>query len=318
MSKFILAYTFFQQVLIAALIVSIPCAIIGTFVVIKRISMISGSISHATFGGLAIANFIGINPVIGGVVFGVLSGALVGVIKRRAKNRLDPILSFIWAFGMALGGIFLFITEGYQGDLFSFMFGNILSIYFWDLIALIILTVIIVIVAILGFQAIQLVLFDEEYAEVRNIPIMLVNVVFYVLVALTIVVIVSIVGIVLLIAFLTLPAAISLYYQKTIKRTMIMSGIILAVSNTAGLFIAHYIELPPGPVIVVLLSILYVGSMIIDWLRKEIKKRNNPIEPHACDIELESFGIFQNLIRDERVKEHSHESQQPSKLSTEV
>ena len=314
----LLSYTFFQYALIVALLAAIPCAIIGTFVVIKRISMISGSISHATFGGLAIANFIGISPIIGGVVFGALSGATVGVIKRRAKNRLDPILSFIWAFGMAIGGIFLFITKGYGLDLFSFMFGNILTIGFWDLIALIILTIVIVLVAVIGFQTIQLVLFDEEYAEVRNIPIMLVNVVFYVLVALTIIVIVSVVGIILLIAFLTLPAAISLYYQKTIKRTMIMSGIVLAASNVAGLFIAHFIQLPPGPVIVVLLSILYILSMLIDLLRKEIKKHRNPIEPHACDIELESFGIFQNLVQEDQVHEHVHESATTTGVTTET
>ncbi len=298
----ILSYLFFQQALIVAIIAAVPCAIIGTFVVIKRISMISGSISHATFGGLAIAGYLGISPIIGGVIFGAFSGAAVGVIKRRAKNRLDPILSFIWAFGMAIGGIFLYLTEGYTQDLFSFMFGNILTIEFWDLIALIILTVIIVLVAILGFQTIQLVLFDEEYAEVRNIPIMLVNVLFYVLVALTIIVIVSIVGIILLIAFLTLPAAISLYYQKTIKRTMIMSGIVLAVSNVSGLFIAHFIQLPPGPVIVVLLSILYVFSMFYDWIHKKLRKRRHPIEPHACDMELESFGVFQNLLQEDSIR----------------
>jgi zinc transport system permease protein len=314
----IITFWFFQKALIISLLAAIPCAIIGTYVVIKRISMISGSMSHATFGGLGIAYFLGINPLIGATIFGLLSGTTVGVIKRKAKNRLDPILSFIWAFGMAIGLIFVYLTPGYSSDLFTYLFGNIFLITNAELISLAIINVIIVLVVLLTFQTIQLVLFDEEYAEVRNIPIMLVNVLFYVLVALTIIVILSIVGVILLIAFLTLPAAISLFYQRTIKRTMIMSGIIIAVSNIAGLFLAHVINLPPGPVIVVLLSALYIISLGYDWLRKTLIKRRNLIEPHACDMEMESFGIFQHLIRDEHIHDHVHEAVKDDSVATET
>ena len=122
----------------------------------------------------------------------------------------------------------------------------------------------------------------------------------------------------LLIAFLTLPAAIALFYQKSMKKVMLWSGIIVFFSNIMGLFIAHWIELPPGPVIVVILAILYLVSFIYDYLKNWGEKKRNKIESHACDMELESFGIFQESIKDysdHHDHDHSHSSEDTKKES---
>jgi zinc transport system permease protein len=155
----------------------------------------------------------------------------------------------------------------------------------------------------------KVVLFNDEFAEVRNIPNFWVYQIFYILVSLTIIVILSVVGVILLIAFLTLPAAIALFYQKSMKKVMIWSGIIVAVTNILGLFIAHWIDLPPGPVIVVILALLYLVSFLYDYLTIRIAKKRNKIISHACDMELESFGIFQESIKGyTNHHEHSHSS----------
>jgi len=176
-----------------------------------------------------------------------------------------------------------------------------------ELIALLIINIVIIMIIYFSFQTLKIFLFDEEFSTVRNIPIKLMNITFYILIALTIIIILSIVGIVLLIAFLTLPAAISLFYQKTIKNTMIMSGIIIASTNTLGLFIAHFINLPPGPIIIMMLSLLYLISFGYETVKKKYYEKKNPIESHSCGVEIESFGIFQDYIKDGKyLEENDH------------
>lgn len=307
----ILQYWFFQKALLISLLAAIPCAVIGTFIVVKRISMISGSISHATFGGLGISYFLGFNPLIGATIFGVLCGSIIGVLQNRAKKRLDTILSFLWAFGMAIGLIFLYLTPGYAADLNTYLFGNLFLITDGDLIIVLILNVVIITVLIFTYQTMKIVLFNDEFAEVRNIPNFWIYQIFYILISLTIIVILSVVGVILLIAFLTLPAAIALFYQKDMKKVMLWSGIIVVITNILGLFVAHWIELPPGPVIVVILALMYLVSFIYDYLKNLIEKKRNKIESHACDIELESFGIFQESIKGYS-NHHDHEHYQSS------
>ena len=293
----ILSYWFFQKALLMSLLTAIPCAIIGTYIVVKRISLITGSISHAAFGGLGIAYFFGFNPLIGATIFSVFSGSLIGILQRRAKKRMDTLLSFLWAFGMALGLVFVYLTPGYAADLFTYLFGNIFLITNLDLIIVAVMNVVIIAVVILTYHTIKAVLFNDEFAEVRNIPNFWVYQIFYILISLTIIVILSVSGVILLIAYLTLPAAIALFFQKKIRNTMIWSGVIVFISNIAGLFIGHFVGLPPGPIIVLLLAGMYLISFGIDFLIKQIEKKRNKIESHVCEMELESFGILQESIK---------------------
>jgi len=258
--------------------------------------MITGSISHAAFGGLGIAYFFGLNPFLGAAVFGVTSGASIGILQRKTQNRLDTILSFLWAFGMAIGILFVYLRPGYAGDLFTYLFGNIFLISNDQIIWVSILTLIVVVLTVLFYHTIVSVLFDEEFAEVRNMPILLTHTIMYIMIALTIVIVLSVVGNVLLIAFLTLPPAIALFYFKTIKKVMISSGIVLAMTNVVGLFMGHWLGLPPGPIIVLLLAFIYLASFLITSIKNRQKAKFATIVPHACQLEWDSFGMFQKYI----------------------
>ncbi len=307
----IVSYWFFQKALLLSLLAAIPCAIIGTYIVIKRISMITGSISHSTFGGLGISYYLGFAPFVGGAIFGVVAGASIGFLQRKAKKRLDTILSFLWAFGMSIGLIFVYLTPGYNSDLFSYLFGNIFLISNTEMQNLLIINVVVIVAVVLTFHTITAVLFDEEFAEVRNLPIMVSYLIFYVLIGLTVIIILSIVGVVLLIAFLTLPPAIALFYQKTIKKTMLWSGIIVAFTNILGLFVAHWIALPPGPIIILILSLFYLMSLGWDTYKNRRKGKKRKITPHACQSEIKSFGIFQKYIQEEEEHHKQGEMKKP-------
>jgi zinc transport system permease protein len=292
----ILDYWFFQKALIVSIITAISCAIIGTFIVVKRISMITGSISHATFGGLGISFYFGFNPIIGAMLFGVACGGSIGFLQKKNKNRLDTILSFLWAFGMAIGILFVYMKPGYSADLFTYLFGNIFLISNNEMLYSILINLFVLWVMFFLFNTFTMVLFDEEFAEVRNMPVLLTYLIFYVLIALTIVTILMVVGVILLIAFLTIPPAIALFYFKTIKKIILASGIILVVSNILGLFLGHWLSLPPGPVIILLLSMLYLGSFLLDHFKNQKRKKIEKIQSHACELELESFGIMNKYL----------------------
>lgn len=258
----ILGYQFFQNALIVAVLASVAAGIIGTYIVIKRMSLITGSISHTAFGGLGISYFLGANPLIGAIIFSLLSAGGISFFRKKSEKRLDILLSFSWSTGMAIGLIFMFLTPGYATDLFTYLFGNILLVSGTDLLIMLALDALIVIIVFLMFNSFLSVTFDEEYSEVRNTPVSLVYFILLSLIAFTIVMLIQVVGIVLVIAILTLPAATARLFGRTVKKIMIFSSIITLISMLGGLIFSYYVNLPAGPVIVLMNSAFYVFSSI--------------------------------------------------------
>lgn len=257
----ILGYQFFQNALLMAVLASVASGIIGTYIVVKRMSLITGSMSHTAFGGLGISYFMGSNPIIGALIFSLMSAFGVSLLRRRSK-RLDIMLSFSWATGMAIGLLFMFITPGYSVDLFSYLFGNILLVSISDIMLIAVLDVVVFVTTLVMFNSFMSVTFDEEFSEVRNMPVSFIYTVLMSLIALTIVMLIQAVGIVLLIALLTMPAATAQVF-RTVKKMMLAASIITLVSMTAGLFVSYLTNLPAGPVIVLLASAFYIASVVL-------------------------------------------------------
>ncbi len=263
----ILQYQFFQNALIIAVLASIAAGVVGTYIVVKRMSLISGSIAHAAFGGLGISYFLNANPLIGGIVFSLLSAFGIAIFRKNSENRLDTLLSFLWATGMAIGLVFIFLTPGYATDLFTYLFGNILLVSQIDIITIFVLDILIVSTVLQMFNSILSVTFDEEYSETRNMRVTLVNMILFGLIALTIIATIRVVGIVLMIAILTIPAAISQHFHKTVKKIMITSSVITLFSTILGLFVSYYLDFSTGPIIVLILSAIYVISLILSKIK---------------------------------------------------
>jgi zinc transport system permease protein len=263
-----LAQPFFQRVLIAGLLASLACGVLGTFIVAKRISSIAGGLAHAAFGGVGLGYLAGFSPMLGAAGFGVLSAVAIGLGARRMGAGLDTWISMVWALGMALGILFVALSPGYAPDLMSYLFGNLLFVS-WDYVILIgALDLLIGLAVVWLFQDFRAVSFDEEFSEVVGVPVERLFLVLLVLIALGIVTLIRVVGVILVIALLTLPAAIARHWTDDLRHTMLVATAISVVCTAAGLCLSYAlgalpgagISLPPGPLVILLAAALYGAS----------------------------------------------------------
>ena len=264
-------YQFFINSLIAAVFTSLSCGIIGTYVVSKRIVFISGGISHASFGGIGLGYFLGINPIIGAAGFAVISSLGIEFISKKSDLRKDSIIGILWAFGMAVGIFFIFITPGYSPNLMSYLFGNILSVSNFDIYLMALLNMAIILFFILLYKEILFIAFDEEYAISQRLPVKFVNYILLCLIALTIVVNIRIVGIILVISLLTIPQAIAGLFSKNFKNIIFLSIVFALLSSISGLFISYQLNIPSGASIIFSSIILFIILKIIKTLYIRIK-----------------------------------------------
>ena len=253
----LLGYTFFQNALLAGVLASIACGIIGTFVVIRRMVAISGGISHAAFGGIGLGYFLGIEPLLGALGFTVGAALTMGELEQRAEQHMDTLIGAVWATGMALGILFIYLTPGFAPDLFGYLFGNILLVPQGDLLLMLILIVVIVITVGLLFNDLLAVTFDEEYATVINLPVERLVLILLVLIAFTVVMLIQVVGIILVIALLTLPAAISRECTSHVGTMMLYAVLLGIVFTTTGIFLSAFLNIPSGATIILVSAAVY-------------------------------------------------------------
>ncbi|OGI10551.1 MAG: hypothetical protein A2Y40_04420 [Candidatus Margulisbacteria bacterium GWF2_35_9] len=262
-------FEFMRHAIYAAILASIACGIVGTFVVVKRLVFLSGGIAHTAFGGIGLGYYLGWNPVLTMIPFSMAAAILISIIRRFTKLSEDSAIGMLWAFGMALGILFIGLTPGYTPDLFTYLFGNILTVPVEDLLMMIGLDVLLLLLVLFAYQPFKLITFDEEYAKTRGVPVFLFNMVFFVMVALTIVMLVRIVGIILVISLLTIPASIGKLFSSRLSRIMILSVIWGIVLTGSGLIVSYLLDLPSGAVIILLSLFVYA---ILQILKKIISQ----------------------------------------------
>lgn len=256
-------YKFFNNALLAAIFASIACGIIGSYIVSKRMVFISGGITHASFGGIGIAWFLGINPILGAAVFSVLAALGIEWVSLKSNVREDSAIGILWSFGMAVGIIFIFITPGYAPNLMSYLFGSILTVSGTDLIMIAILAAILIILFTAFYHLILFVAFDEDYARSHNIPINLIKYILISLVAITIVLNIRLVGIILVISFLTIPQSTANIFTKKFNYIILLSIAFGVIGSVSGLLISYYSNIPSGATIIFVFVILFILSKLI-------------------------------------------------------
>ena len=258
----VLGYEFFQNAILAGIIASIACGVIGSFVVVKRMVSLAGGISPSAFGGLGLGYYLGLNPLIGAAVFAVGSAAAISRIRNTAHQNTDTLIGAIWSGGMALGILFVYLTPGFAPDLMSYLFGNILLVPFSEIVMMACLVALILAVVFLFYNQLVAVTFDEEYATLMNINSKAVMMLLLVLTALTVVILIQVVGVILVIALLALPAAISREFTDSISKMMILSAILGMVFTTGGIMASALFDLPSGATIIILVSAVYVILLV--------------------------------------------------------
>lgn len=259
----ILQYEFMRNALLAAILVSIACGIVGTFVVVKKIVFISGGITHAAFGGIGLGYFLGINPILTAIPFSLLSAIGIGIISKRTKISEDSAIGILWAVGMATGILFIGLTPGYAPDLFSYLFGSILTVPFSDIIIMIVLDIIIIVTVLVLYKEFQALSFDEEFSEITGVPTRTLYLLLLCLVALSIIVLIKVIGIILVIALFTIPTAIAKQFTNKLKKLIIYSTMSATVLTVAGLWLSYFFDLPSGAVIVLVLAFVFFISVLI-------------------------------------------------------
>ncbi|MFT5425321.1 MAG: zinc transport system permease protein [Gammaproteobacteria bacterium] len=267
-------YSFLQHALIACILASIGCGVIGTYVVVKRIGFLAGGIAHTVLAGMGIAYFMGSSPLVGAVIAALFAAVSMSFIKLRWKQQEDILVAGFWSVGMAIGILFISRTPGYSVDVMSFLFGNILLVSKSDLMLMAILDIIIVGIVFLFYKQFMAAVFDEEFARLRGIKIEIYYTVLMCMVALTVVLLIQIVGLILVIALLIFPAACAAQFFHSIFKMMLAATAICMLMTISGLTIAYQPDLPAGATIIVVAGVFYAISIVCSSLLRQRQKRS--------------------------------------------
>lgn len=254
---------------IAGLASSLVSGIIGSYVVVKRIVFISGSISHAVLGGIGFSLWLEraqgiewISPLYGALAAAILSALIMGWIRLYYRQREDSVIAAIWSIGMAVGVLFISQTPGFNVELTNFLIGNILWVTHTDLYILFSLDAFILVIVLCMHKRFLAICFDEEQAKLQGVPVHALYLLLLVLTAISIVLLIQVVGILLVMTMLTIPPAIANLYTARLSRMMVIAVCLSGLFCLSGMAFAYYLDWPGGATIALLAGIAYICSLL--------------------------------------------------------
>lgn len=257
-----LQYEFFRLALLAVVIIAVAAAMIGTYIISRRLVALSGGVTHACFGGLGLGYFLGVSPIAMAAVFAIGSSLGVEWLSRRLHVREDSAIAVVWALGMAVGVLFVFLTPGYVPELNSFLFGSILTVSGKDIAVFAAFTVLLILFFACRYRQIVAVAFDRDFARVAGLPVRFISVTATVMTAVCIVLTIRLVGIMLLMSMMTLPMMIAEVWLHRFGPLMVAGAVVSVTCSVSGLFIGTVIDVPCSAIIVLLLCAAYLASRI--------------------------------------------------------
>jgi zinc transport system permease protein len=258
-------YEFMQNAMLAAVLISILCPLIGIFLVLKRHSMMSDTLAHSSLAGVALGIVTGFNPILSAFLFTSLCGVIIELMRKYYKKYEELILIIVLSF--SLGTAITIISSGkVKTNVNSYLFGSILTISKEELYSVLILSIISIIIVLTLYNQLMYIVFDEEGAKIAGIKVKLVNYIFAILVAATISVTIRIVGVLVLTTMITLPVTTALQLNKGFKQTLIFSIIISMVDIISGLVISYYSNSAAGGMI----ALTSVAMLILVMLFKKL------------------------------------------------
>jgi zinc transport system permease protein len=258
-----LEYDFMRAALAAGIAASTLCAVVGTYVILNRIVFISDGIAHAAFGGIGLGYFLGSDPLTFGVASALVTALGIGIITSRSKVSEDTAIGVFLSTGMALGVILMSLSRGYAKDLFSYLFGNILAVTWFDVGTILVLTAAVLVLVILLYKEFLLLSFDPVYGEAVGLPVRSLRLLLLSMVAFSVVVLIKIVGIIMVIALLTIPCAICRQHFRGLPGIMVGSAVLGTVFVTIGLIISYFFDIPSGATIIITASATFFVSTFI-------------------------------------------------------
>ncbi len=273
----LLEYKFIVNSLLAGILASVSCGIIGTYIVTRRMVFLSGGITHSSFGGIGIGYYLGFNPIIFAAIFGVFSALGIEFISKRSNIREDSVIGILWSFGMAVGIMFVFLTPGYAPNLMSYLFGSILTVSNLDIYLMFGLSIVLILVFAFFYRTIVFISYDQEFARTHKIAVSLINYLLIGLVALTIVLNIKVVGIILVISLLTIPQSIANLFTKNFRNIIIVSIVIGLIGAFLGLIISYKINIPSGASIIFSLVMIFLIAKSFQLIQGNLSLKKQKI-----------------------------------------
>lgn len=258
-----LQFDFMRNALLAGLLVSLAAGIIGVYVVLNRVATLSGGIAHAAYGGVGMAYFFGFDPLLGGMVFSLMSALGMNIVQRHTRQRSDTLIGVMWAVGMAIGILFVDRAPGYKVDLMSFLFGSILAVSPFEIAVIAVLDVVILLTIIAFYRSLLSISYDQTFATVRGLPVEAISLILTALIALTVVMMMRVVGLILVIALLTLPAAIANLLARDMRQMMMFASVLGAFFTLTGLWLSYTYNLTSGAVIILVAAGTYLLGLLL-------------------------------------------------------
>ena len=268
-----------QNALLAGLLTSIACGVVGSFVVVRRRTYVAGAIAHCVLFGMGAAHYMNrvhhvswMTPLFGATAAAVITALIVAAVTLSGKHREDTVLSAVWAIGMAVGISFITATPGYYEDLMSYLFGNILMVGSMDLLHMALLDFLVVIVTLLFYHKFLVISFQPELAKLRGLRVGAYHTLLLVLTSLTVVLLTQVVGLVMVIAMLTLPAATASLMTSRLSRMMVLATILCLVFTIGGIAVSYGPELPAGATVIELTGAGYLLIAGGRWVVVRIRR----------------------------------------------
>jgi len=274
----LLTYSFLQYALLAGLLASVACGVVGSFVVARRTTYVAGAIAHCVLGGMGAARYMQrvhgvewMTPLLGATVAAVVAALIIAAVTVSGREREDTVLSAIWAIGMAVGISFITATPGYYEDLMSYLFGNILMVGVSDLGHMAVLDAVIIVLMLLLYDKFLVISFQPELARLRGIRVGLYHTLLLVLISLTVVLLTQVVGLVMVIALLTLPAATALQFSRRLWSAMLAASALCFLFTFSGIVLSYGPELPAGATVIQVAGATYLLTVVGKrlWRRAE-------------------------------------------------
>ena len=263
----VLQYDFIQNALISGILISIAAGIIGSLVVVNKITFLTGGIAHSSYGGIGLAIYLGIPVLFGATIFAVITAILIAIITLRNRNRIDAIIGMMWASGMAIGIIFVDLTPGYNVDLMSYLFGSIIAVSSEDIQYMFVMDIFIIVVIVYFYKEILAVSYDSEFATLRGINVKFFYTLILILAALCIVAAIKAVGLILVIALLTIPTYLAESFASRLSTMMVISSILATIFTILGLVFSYMYDISSGASII-MVAVVVLGVVKLLKLKK--------------------------------------------------
>lgn len=277
----ILNFEFIRYSFISGLLIGLIAPLIGTFIVVRRLSLIADALSHVTLSGISFGMFIVsassafafVNPIWTGILFAILGALLIEKLRTSYSNYQEIAIPILMSSGIGLSAIFISLADGFNQELVGLLFGSISAVSFSDLVTITIISILVLAFILLFYKELFILSFDAEYSKVIGIP-KWISFLFIIIVALVISASMRVIGVLLVSALITLPVAIAMRWSKGFKQFIIMSIVIGEFSVIAGLITAFYLDISPGGVIVVILILLLGLTFLLQKVTKGAVKRS--------------------------------------------